>query len=613
VGGYVVAPGSTHVSGRAYAWEIDFSPDDLQLAAMPDWMVEALQRPRGTGDAATDEEWVRRFSGVEEGARNDTATRCAGYLAARGLSAELIAEILLGFGARCTPPIDREEAVQFRDIARRIWDKEQAKRQAPTTSDAPPIRPGWEPQFTLKDGGIWWRHPVGRNRELIDTQFTNVDMFLEADLIHDNGQAAEHVYRVAGRTGEGEALPIVDVPAADFKGMEWVDTYWGTRALILASPGELHRLALAVKTRAPIVHRHVYRHTGWRRIGETVRYLHGRGALGDPSVIVDLGPGFEDFYIDDVSPDAMREGLAMTWQIAASFNNWRILAPLWGTVFRAPLCSIVRTPFALVLNGETQSFKTSLAAVAMCHYGSFEGGAAFRTTWSSTANAMGEIGFILKDTLCPLDDYVRTGVDAKEMERKSIAIFRDIGNAAARQRLTSTIQLRESHPTRGLVLSTSEEAPGTSGSSLRARVCLVPVSPIDIDAEILRRAQTPAAKRHLNAAMAGYLAGLQPDIEDPAFAQRLRDADERFRVQAATAQPGGHRRFPVTTGMLVTALEEALRISVACHALTPEQAATYQQACWIGLIEGEGQRARDVRQSGVLPPSSSISRPWSSI
>jgi Bifunctional DNA primase/polymerase, N-terminal/AAA domain len=132
-GGYVVAPGSAHASGHPYVWELGAGPDEGPLAVMPPWMQEALVRPRGTGQAADDAEWVRRFTGVGKGQRNDMATRLAGLLARRGLTAGIIAEILLGFGARCTPPIDRAEAAAFRDIAQRMWDKEQAKHP-PSTS-----------------------------------------------------------------------------------------------------------------------------------------------------------------------------------------------------------------------------------------------------------------------------------------------------------------------------------------------------------------------------------------------------------------------------------------------------------------------------------------------
>jgi DnaB-like helicase C terminal domain/Bifunctional DNA primase/polymerase, N-terminal len=129
-GGYVIAAGSTHVSGRDYVWEIGYGPDDVPLAPMPAWIVERLTKPRGTGNAADDDEWVRRLSGVPLGQQNTTATQIAGRLAAKGLSAGEIGEILVGFGARCTPPISRDDAATFRDIAQRIWEKEQAKAPA---------------------------------------------------------------------------------------------------------------------------------------------------------------------------------------------------------------------------------------------------------------------------------------------------------------------------------------------------------------------------------------------------------------------------------------------------------------------------------------------------
>lgn len=41
-GGFVVAPGSLHASGRLYAWELDYSIDDLPLADAPTWLADIL-------------------------------------------------------------------------------------------------------------------------------------------------------------------------------------------------------------------------------------------------------------------------------------------------------------------------------------------------------------------------------------------------------------------------------------------------------------------------------------------------------------------------------------------------------------------------------------------
>lgn len=45
-GGYVVAPPSNHVSGGQYQWEISSHPADVQLADMPQWLLELAAGPQ---------------------------------------------------------------------------------------------------------------------------------------------------------------------------------------------------------------------------------------------------------------------------------------------------------------------------------------------------------------------------------------------------------------------------------------------------------------------------------------------------------------------------------------------------------------------------------------
>ncbi len=41
-GGYVVAPPSQHPNGTAYRWREGCSPDDVELADLPDGILEAI-------------------------------------------------------------------------------------------------------------------------------------------------------------------------------------------------------------------------------------------------------------------------------------------------------------------------------------------------------------------------------------------------------------------------------------------------------------------------------------------------------------------------------------------------------------------------------------------
>jgi hypothetical protein len=54
-GGYVVAPPSLHLSGRQHCWSVDFHPDDVPLAPIPDWLTALIERPPSKQTPAT--EW----------------------------------------------------------------------------------------------------------------------------------------------------------------------------------------------------------------------------------------------------------------------------------------------------------------------------------------------------------------------------------------------------------------------------------------------------------------------------------------------------------------------------------------------------------------------------
>ena len=41
-GGYIVAPSSLHASGKSYQWAPEASPDDLELAPMPEWLIKLM-------------------------------------------------------------------------------------------------------------------------------------------------------------------------------------------------------------------------------------------------------------------------------------------------------------------------------------------------------------------------------------------------------------------------------------------------------------------------------------------------------------------------------------------------------------------------------------------
>jgi putative DNA primase/helicase len=127
-GGYIVGPGSRHISGRYYAISVDHRPDDVGLSDVPAWLLTLMMsgpapaRGNGAPVAALPETWRKLVTeGVCEGRRNDTLARFAGYLLRRDVDAHVVLAILLLVNQKlCRPPLGEDEIVRTVDsIAQR--------------------------------------------------------------------------------------------------------------------------------------------------------------------------------------------------------------------------------------------------------------------------------------------------------------------------------------------------------------------------------------------------------------------------------------------------------------------------------------------------------------
>lgn len=128
--GYIVATPSRIPEG-VYAWDVDFHPLECEISEAPAWLLDLVTAPAGSqADLAAppDEYAALVVNGVDEGGRNASLTRLAGYFLRRYVDGYVTLEMLrLWNRDRCRPPLpDRDVVTIVRSIAR----KEAARREA---------------------------------------------------------------------------------------------------------------------------------------------------------------------------------------------------------------------------------------------------------------------------------------------------------------------------------------------------------------------------------------------------------------------------------------------------------------------------------------------------
>lgn len=131
-GGYIVAPPSQHISGRAYAVSVDHHPDEVELAAVPVWLMALLRRRSSNGKAAARpaDEWRSVVGGnVAEGERNRTLASIAGHLLRNRIDPWVTIELLQAWNSsKCNPPLgDAEVMTTVRSIARREIERREGR------------------------------------------------------------------------------------------------------------------------------------------------------------------------------------------------------------------------------------------------------------------------------------------------------------------------------------------------------------------------------------------------------------------------------------------------------------------------------------------------------
>lgn len=126
-GGYVIAPPSVHPNGTRYEWEV--RPSQVELADMPEWMIELLKEKNPPPILKTEDEQI------VTGERNNYLTQIAGSMRRKGLSEDSIfAALQVHNREKCSPALSDGEVFQIAHSVGRYEPQDEVKVAQPLPS-----------------------------------------------------------------------------------------------------------------------------------------------------------------------------------------------------------------------------------------------------------------------------------------------------------------------------------------------------------------------------------------------------------------------------------------------------------------------------------------------
>jgi hypothetical protein len=439
-------------------------------------------------------------------------------------------------------------------------------------------------------GGTFWAKPTREGP--VPVQLANFTAAVLAVVTLDDGAEQVTEFEVEavleGRRRRGR------VPAGKFSNLGWALELLGPKAVIAPGQSLRDHLRAAIQILSPEpAERRIFAHTGWRTLGNVTVFLHAGGALGPdgpvPGVEVELPEELSGFSLPAPPSGPELQRAVRTVLGLLELAPARITGPLLAAPFTAPLLDC---DFAIHLAGPTGVFKTELAALVQQFFGPGLDARHLPASWASTANALEDLAFRAKDVVLVVDDFAPTGPAwiVAQLHREADRLLRAAGNRLGRLRMRSDATLRPARPPRGLIVSTGEDIP--RGQSLRARLWVVEVSPGEVSAGALSRAQIEAAAGTYASALAGFLAWLAADLEGRRAGARARA--QRLRDEARSTP---HPRTPDIAGKLGAGLRLFLQFAVEVGALSPAGAEEAFRRAWDGILEGmAGQAAAQEAQ-----------------
>ena len=415
---------------------------------------------------------------------------------------------------------------------------------------------------------------ANKNDGLAEIPLTNFQATIKTNITLDDGIETRREFEIECALMSRSYQ--FTIPATRFASMDWPIEQMGSGAITFTNQKDYARVAIQWFSRTA-EERHIYTHTGWRKINGVWVYLHADGAIGAAGMVESIAvrlPAAMSRYVlrPPVDPEALMSSVRaslMLVQLGPPAISFPMLAATCRSVFDDP-------DFALHLTGETGVFKSELAALYQQHFGAEMDRQHLPGAWSSTANSLEALAFHAKNTLLTIDDFAPQGSihDVARHHAAADRLFRAAGNLAGRARLDANAKLREPKPPRGLILSTGEEVP--RGHSIRARILILELAKDAINPAQLTECQRNAQAGLYVAAMSGFLQWMAGRYEEMRSGFLARVAQLRLTAQSSMA----HTRTPGIIANLQAALEFYVRFAAECGTIEQAEEERLKSRCW---------------------------------
>jgi hypothetical protein len=360
----------------------------------------------------------------------------------------------------------------------------------PSSSGAMRVGP-----YECTSGGMAWHKPTQHGP--VRTPLTNFSARITADVLADDGVEKRREYEIEANL-RGRTIKC-RIPANQFASLNWVPEHLGGSALIEAGQTKRDHARAAIQHfSGEIPEKVVYEHLGWTQIGNDWYYLHADGSIGPnpdwadgtvgavaepttsqkPNIEVYLPSDLRNYSLPNPPcgndlVNAVRKSLEFL-----SIGPDTMTFPLYAAIY-APIVS--QADYSMFGTGQTGTFKTSVEALCLQHYGSKMDAGALPGHWTGTGNALEYAAFLAKDALFLIDDYVPGSSAASMQDLNNLAerIFRGQANKGGRQRMNRNLKLAGMKVPRCLIISSGEDVP--LGHSLRGRMMIIEFSPNRVD------------------------------------------------------------------------------------------------------------------------------------